>query len=88
MPVLIVFIMLLFLDLDTFSESTRVLLSVIPFSAPIIVFKTAFSSSTYLSDISIIANTIYFIIAVWLSIKWFDSERILTAKPAMKLRKR
>jgi ABC-2 type transport system permease protein len=88
MPVLIVFVMLLFLELDAFSEATRVLLSVLPFSAPIIVLKTAVSSSTYLSNISIVANLIYFVIAIWLSIKWFDSERILTARPALKLKRK
>jgi len=87
MPVLIVFMLLMFIDLEAFSEHTRILFSILPFSAPVIVFKTAFSTSMYLSNISILANLVYFVITIWLSIKWFDSERILTARASLRIKR-
>lgn len=86
MPVLVVFVVLMFVDLDAFSASSQVILSLLPFSSPIIVLKTAFQESAHLSDISILVNFLYFVLAIWLSIRWFDSERILTARPSLKLR--
>lgn len=88
MPVLIIFMLLSFVDLDVFSKTTQVALSILPFSAPVIVLKTALSTNTYLSNISIMTNLIYLLLTLWLSIKWFDSERILTSKPSFKFYKK
>jgi len=86
MPVLIVFVLLSFVDFESFSRGAQLALSAVPFSAPVVVMKTAISASSMLDDISIVANACYLMLMLLLAVRWFDSERILAAKPSLRLR--
>lgn len=86
LPVIMVFIVLMLLDLSAFSRVTQVLLVLIPYSAPIIVIKTALSDLAYLGSLAVAVNALYLALSIYFGVKWFDSEKILTAKPRLRFK--
>lgn len=85
LPILIPYILLMYLDLSQLSSGQVLAISLIPASTPLIALKASFQGWFTPVLVSFVANILYFAVILYLGAKWFEGERILSAKAARRL---
>lgn len=91
LPILIPYILLMYIDLSQLSTSAVIAISLIPASTPLIALKASFQGWSTPIIVSFAANILCFAVILYLGARWFEGERILSArisrrKMKMKLR--
>ncbi|MEM0020655.1 MAG: ABC transporter permease [Fervidicoccaceae archaeon] len=80
LPMLIPYILLMYIDLSQLSTAQVLAISAIPASTPLIAIKASIQGWSEPVILSFLANILYFAIVLYLGARWFQGERILSSK--------
>ncbi|MGC8563855.1 MAG: ABC transporter permease [Fervidicoccaceae archaeon] len=84
LPILIPYILLMYIDLSQLNSASVLAISLIPASTPLIALKSYFQGWVAPVIVSFAANILYFAVVLYLGAKWFEGERILSTRVSRK----
>jgi ABC-type Na+ efflux pump permease subunit len=84
LPILIPYILLMYIDLSQLNSVSVLAISLIPASTPLIALKSYFQGWVAPVIVSFAANILYFAVVLYLGAKWFEGERILSTRVSRK----
>lgn len=82
--VMVPFIVLMFQDIEALSPLLKIVLYIIPFTHPMLASKTLILGSYSMCLFGILYLLIVFVITVFITVRIFNTDKILTAKFSMK----
>ncbi len=80
LPIFIPALIIMFVDISSLGRIGSILVSLMPFATPLIAIKASFENIQWAAPLSFAANLLYLAAVFYLGKRWFEGEKILTAR--------